>query len=116
MTQRYVTLGDGRKIGLGAYVRAWTQCLALPPQTWIGKGVDGWGQTAREALADLRAGLEDRINRHDHRYGKGRKWGGDYQRETIQAAAALNTPRLRIHWLPQDLKRRFADRLSNSED
>ena len=33
--RRYVTLGDGRKIGLGAYVSAWKTCLTLPPDTHI---------------------------------------------------------------------------------
>lgn len=42
--QRYITLGDGRKIGLGKYVAAWKACKALPPNTPIGKGVTGWGR------------------------------------------------------------------------
>lgn len=43
---RYVTLSDGRKIGLGRYVAAWKACRDLPPSTPIGRGIDGWGQTA----------------------------------------------------------------------
>lgn len=109
--KRYITLGDGRKIGLGKYVAAWKQCLALEPGTFIGKGVNGWGQTAGEALRDLREGLHDRINRHDPAYGKGRKWDTNWYREMVRAAHALNTPRLIVDWLPADLSARFSYRL-----
>lgn len=53
----------------------------------------------------------NRINRHIPNYGRGRKWAPDWQRETLQAAGRLNTPRLVIDWLPRHLKARFADRL-----
>lgn len=113
MTKRYVTLGDGRKIGLGKYVSAWRQCLKLPPGTHIGRGIDGWGQTAGEALYDLRKGLDDRINRNIPGYGAGRKWSPDWQREMSSASAALNYPRLVLRWLPADLMKvpRFRDRV-----
>lgn len=103
MTQRYVTLGDGRRIGLGAYVAAWKRCIELDAETPIGRGVTGWGQTAGEALQDLRAGLADRINKDLPWYGRGRKWSADWQRGMAQAAWQVNTPRLIIRWLPADL-------------
>jgi len=115
MTTRYVTLGDGRTIGLGRYVAAWKACLDLPGNTRIGRGVNGWGQTASEALADLRAGMHDRINRHLPGYGRGRKWDDDWQLAMSHARHQLNTPRLAIHWLPADLRERFADRLCEAE-
>ena len=102
-TKRYVTLGCGRQIGLGRYVAAWKQCLALPPKTSVGPGISGWGQNAGEALADLRAGLDDRINRHLPWHGKGRKWDSDWQRGMTQAAQQINAPRLIVRWLPPDL-------------
>jgi hypothetical protein len=110
--KRYITLGCGRHIGLGRYVAAWKACLVLGPDTPIGRGVDGWGQNAGEALRDLRAGLDDRINRHLPWYGKGRKWDGDWQRSMSYAARELNTPRLVVHWLPSDLRKieRFRER------
>lgn len=101
--KKYVTLGDGRKIGLGAYVKAWKACLALPPETAIGKGVDGWGQSAGEALAALRAGMADRINKNIPSYGVGRKWSSDWYWPIARAAAELNTPRLLVRWIPADL-------------
>lgn len=100
---RYVTLGDGRTIGLGKYVAAWRACLELPPSAPIGRGVDGLGQTAAAALRDLRAGLDDRINRNVPGYGIGRKWSSDWQRAALQASAQVNTPRLIVRWLPADL-------------
>ena len=129
MTARYVTLGNGRKISLGAYVRAWKTCRSLNPRTWIGPGVSGFGQTAGEALVELRRGLDDRINMRgirdletlrpkevrNRRYSKMRKLSADWQRAMTQAASALNTPRLVIHWLPADLRKRFAHRLFDRE-
>lgn len=109
--QRAITLGDGKKVSLGKYVSAWKTILALPPETFIGRCPDGWDGRASDALRQLRAGMHDRINRHDPSFGKGRKWSNDWQRETLQAAARLNTPRLIIDWLPPHLKERFGHRL-----
>ena len=108
-----VTLADGRKIGLGKYVAGWRTCRELPPDTWIGKGVSGWGQTAGEALADLRRGLEDRLNRHLPGYGVGRKWSSDWYFATWNASRAINNPRLIVRWLPADMMKipRFAERV-----
>lgn len=101
--KRYVTLADGRTIGLGKYVAAWKACKALPPQTWIGKDVSGWGQFAGEALADLESGMVDRINRNIPGYGVGRKWSSDWQCQMWRAASDLNTPRLLVRWVPPEL-------------
>jgi len=101
--KRYVTLGCGRPIGLGKYVAAWKACLELPPETKIGRGVNGWGQTAGEALEDLRRGIDDRINRHLPWHGRGRKWSPDWFWPVWRASRDLANPRLRIHWLPSDL-------------
>ena len=54
-------LGCARDVGLGTYVKAWKICLTLEPNTWIGRGVSGWGETAGEALEKLRAGSADRV-------------------------------------------------------
>lgn len=116
MTKRYIVLGCGRRIGLGAYVAAWRKCLALDPETWIGRGVDGCGQTAGEALQDLRRGLHDRINLRSPGFGIGRKWSADWQRQMIYSAGQLNTPRLIIDWLPPEFAVRFPDRLRRNLD
>lgn len=111
MASHYIILGGGRRISLPRYIAAWKACRSLAPDIYIGPGVDGWGQTAAEALRDLRRGLDDRINRHDPAYGVGRKWSPDWQRHMMQAAIALNTPRLVIYWLPAELRGRFSHRL-----
>ena len=112
-SKRYITLGCGRRIGLGRYVAAWKQCLVLPPTVWIGPGISGWGQSAGEALRDLRAGLDDRINRNIPGYGKGRKWSSDWYWPMVRAARDVNNPRLVIRWLPPELMKvpRLKDRV-----
>lgn len=118
MSARYVTLGCGRRIGLGAYVRAWRQCLALAPETRVAGTLSHSREpgTVADVLRQFREGLADRINRHIPGHGQGRKWDADYQRHMLQAAYALNTPRLAIHWLPNDLRTRFAHRLRRHDD
>ncbi len=116
MTIRVITLGDGRQVRLGTYVKAWKICLGLAAGTWLPCTPGGWPGTAEEALQEFRAGLHDRINRHLPWYGKGRKWDSEWQRHTLQAALQLNTPRLTIHWLPERLKARFGRRLSDPSD
>lgn len=111
--KRYITLGDGRKIGLGKYVAAWKACLELPANTPIGRGVSGFGDTAGEALVALRRGLDDRINRNIPGYGVGRKWTQDWYFSTWNASRAINNPRLIVRWLPADMMKvqRFAERV-----
>ena len=116
MTIRVITLGDGRQVRLGTYVNAWTTCKKIAPHAWLPCTPGGWPGTAEDALQEFRAGLHDRINRRLPWYDKGRKWDSDWQRETLQAAIRLNTPRLAIHWLPPHLKARFAHRLSDPWD
>lgn len=120
MSQRFVTLADGRTIRLGKYVAAWRQCIALAPATHIGKGVDGWGQTAGEALADLRRGMHDRINRHLAHYGKGRNWSPDAQRVLVQVAHQVNGRRalreVECRWFPRAIRERVAHKISTERD
>lgn len=109
-----IRLADGRLIGLGRYVAAWRQCLALPPETPIGRGISGWGETAGEALVELRRGLDDRINRHLSWWQAGRKWRSDFQRHLRLAASAVNTPRLAVYrhnW--PDICREYGTRLAH---
>lgn len=115
MTKRAIQLGDGSKTSLRQYVHAWRTILTLDPNTWLNRCPNGWGGTAADALGQLRQGMHDRINRHLPNYGIGRKWSADWQRATIQAAHALNTPRLAIHWLPAHLKCRFEHRLAQND-
>lgn len=114
MSPRYIILGDGKPVTLASYVEAWRYCRAADPATFLRRTPNGWPGYAGEALAQFRGGLHDRINRHLPGYGTGRKWSDDWQRETLQAASRLNTPRLIIDWLPPHLKGRFSHRLRNA--
>lgn len=116
--KKAVVLGCGRRVTLESYVAAWKLCIKLPPKTWIGPGVDGWGQNAGEALADLRKGLEDRINRNLPWYGKGRKWSSDWFYPMWRASRDLNQPHLIVRWVPADLMKvpRFAERVREARE
>lgn len=112
-----VRLGTGRLIPLGVYVAGWKRCLELPPETPLRRGVTGWWPTTvGETLADLRAGMDDRINRHLPWFGAGRKWQSDFQRHLRLAASAVNTPRLAVRWhnfpdVMTEYGRRLRDRI-----
>lgn len=108
-----ITLPNGRPIGLGRYANAWRELLKMDPRRAVA-GFDFFPAPAGEILAKMRAGLMDRINRHDRRYGIGRKWCSDWERGMRSAAWMLNSPRLIIDWLPPELKPRFSYRLRSA--
>lgn len=110
----YVDLGHGRSCRLGVYVEGWRRARSLPPSTPVAFVPGGLGGgTVADVLAALRAGMHDRINRHLPWHGKGRRWSPDWQRAAVHAAAQVNTPRLAVHWLPPDFRRRLAHRLAD---
>lgn len=116
MSRRYVTLGSGQRVTLATYAKVWRRLLNLPPGPGIvaSQGLSGWGsgrQTRDSLLRDFRAGMHDRINMHDPAYGRGRKWSYDWQREAMQTARAVNTPRLVVRWVPAEFRDRLAHRL-----
>jgi hypothetical protein len=116
--RRYVTSGCGRRIALSAYVAAWKTAIIAPPgAVFSGSPSDSREPASRErVLFEFRRGLHARINRHDSAYGVGRKWSDEYQIEMIRAANDLNTPRLRIYYLPPALAVRFSHRLCRRDD
>lgn len=106
----FITLPNGRKVGLGVYAKAWRELLKANPKEQI-KGFGYFSETAESILYEMRGGLAERINAKIPGYGVGRKWANEWYTETWRAARALNEPRLVIDWLPPWLKGRFADRL-----
>ena len=112
MSRRCIVLGDGKRVTLTSYVRAWKLALSLPSKTWVGRLPSGWPGAAGEAVREFRQGLHARINRHLPWFGKGRKWSDEWQWDTRRAANDLNTPRLIIRWLPAHLRARFPHRIS----
>lgn len=109
--RRYITLPNGKRCSIPMYVKAWRLLLTLPPQEPI-SGFSWWTESAADVLREIRAGMHDRINRHDPAYGVGRKWSPDWQRAAGHCARAVNTPRLIVRQIhPADLRARLSHRL-----
>lgn len=108
---RFVTLGSGRKVGLGAYTRAWRQAKKMPSDASVRETPSGRaGSTAGQALREFRAGMHDRINRHVKGHAAGRKWGDDYQAGARHAANNLRAG-VRLHAdAPKDIQRKLSHR------
>lgn len=115
-SKRYVTLGNGQKVGLGQYTNAWRQAKAMNPETGVrGTPSDpNGGGTAGDMVREMRAGMVDRINQKDPDYGKGRKWDSTWQNDARRLADTLarkaEVPAGEAH--PVDLRAKVADRLA----
>jgi hypothetical protein len=114
MVRQTIRLPNGRQCALRTYVHAWRKLKSMSPTAQVG-GFDHFPEDASRILREIRLGLHDRINRHVPDYGKGRKWHHDWQRAAIQAAIAVNTPRLVVRWVPIDLMPRLKHRLTVGE-
>lgn len=113
--RRFVTLGSGRRVTLGAYVRGWRAVKAASPETLYTDSLTGWRDDPTPAgriLAQFRYGMHDRINRHIPGYGVGRKWSPSWYWETWRFARDVNTPRLIVRWAPVEFRQRLAHRLT----
>jgi len=113
MSLRYVTLPNGRKVGLGAYVNAWRALRTMPAGQMV-RGFDHFPDEAGRTLARFRDGMHDRINRHLPGYGRGRRWSQDWHFAALRTARAVNTPRLivRPSTVPHEFRARLAGRLT----
>lgn len=110
-SKQYITLPNGKPCGLDVYVRAWRTLKTLPADAKV-KGFGHFAEDASYILRELRYAVHDRINRHIRSYGRGRKWDQNWQRDAIQTAHAVNTPRLVVRWVPPDLRGRLAHRIT----
>lgn len=108
---KHIVLPSGARVTLKSYCAAWREVLRVDADREF-NDFGAFPMTAGEILSEIRNGIHDRINRHLSYFGKGRKWGENYQTETLRASRALNTPRLAIHWLPLWLRERFEHRIS----
>lgn len=110
--KRAVTLGDGRRVGLGQYVGAWKKALAMDPNAPVAgtPSAPRGGGTAGDAVAEFREGMQDRINKHDPAFGKGRKWDSTWQRDARRLRDTLTrkseVPKGEAH--PVDLRPKLA--------
>lgn len=57
----YVTLPNGRKTGLGTYVKAWKAIKSMPAGASV-SGFFDFPDSAARVLAAMREGIDDRIN------------------------------------------------------
>lgn len=46
----------------------------------------------------------------------GRKWEADWYWTMVRTAREVNTPRLRVYWVPAEIRERLAHRLANRDD
>ena len=113
MPKMYITLPNGRKVGLGVYAKAWRELLKANPKEMV-KGFAYFPEQAESILHAMRGGLSERINAKVPGYGVGRKWANEWYFETWRASRMLNEPRLVIDWLPAWLKPRFGYRLRSA--
>lgn len=60
--RRYITLGDGRKVTLGSYVRVVRKAKAHPDATFTRDLRDRWPSTGAAILRQFRTGMHERIN------------------------------------------------------
>lgn len=118
-----IMLAGGHRVSVATYVNAWRQCRAMVEagqgETWLRRTpCSPTGGTVADALAELRAGALDRLNRHMPAwYGRGRKWSHDWQRGAREVAYRL--PRriiTRERDCPRELRAKLADRLYRDDD
>lgn len=111
-----IMLAGGHRVSLATYVAAWRRCREMVAAgdggVWIRRTpCSDMGGTVSDALAELRAGALDRMNRHMPAwYGRGRKWAGDWQRSAREVSYRM--PR-RIVTLERDCPREIRGRLAH---
>lgn len=115
--RRVVRLGSGQVVTLGTYVAAWRRARAAPPDASFRGSPCGWAgieEPAGEILRQFRAGMDARINQHLPWFGRGRRWGPEWQAEASRLARAVNTPRLIVRWAPPEFRARLAHRIEDA--
>jgi hypothetical protein len=112
-------LPNGKRVGLRAYRQAWQQLKALPADERV-SGFFDFAGPAGEVLAALRAGLQDRINKADPRFGQGRRWNSDWQIQISRDARRLRDitiDRIRVYQFETgEVRTRFGHLLADHGD
>lgn len=86
---RVIGLPNGKQCRLSVYCAAWRTLKTLDPEAEV-KGWEWYPVPARDILRRLHEGLHERINRHDPRHGRGRKWSVAYQIDLRRDARRVN--------------------------
>lgn len=70
--RHFITLGDGKQVTVGSYVRV-VRAAISNPQANFKRGIDdNWPATGVEIVRDFRAGMIERINDAVPYYKRGR--------------------------------------------
>lgn len=125
MRKRIVTLGSGKRVGLGNYVAGVRTAIANPDVIYA-EGLTGFGsRRGSEIRREFLRGLHDRINTgvpyrliggaFSRFPRQGRKWGEDWYSDMRFATRRVNTPRLLVRSIevPPEIRRRLAHRFSD---
>jgi hypothetical protein len=120
--RQFITLPNGRACGIGTYAKAWRTLLAEMQRGNKREAFAGFAHTSETAasiISAMRGGLSERINRHDRRYGIGRKWDADYQAALWRDSRRLRdiAQRIRVYQFETDEARsRFSHLLASRDD
>ena len=113
MSNHAIVLPSGRRVSVGAYVKAWRTLLSVPPDYPVAAGWDHFAVHASDALRDIRHGCEDRINRHLPA-ATGRKYTPQWQQSARRVADYLQGRYvIRNRDVPKELRARLAHRMED---
>jgi len=117
--KHFITLPNGRNVGLGVYVRAFNELKKTPPNEMV-RGFDYFAAPAGEILRKMRESITDRINRHLPHFGKGRNYAPEIEFGVRNLACDLArrvvVRESSVRHLPSKILARVAHRLHKPED
>lgn len=108
---RTIRCPNGHSVTLGAYVIAWRQLREVAPDVQI-RDWSHFPTEARQVLAQMREGMHDRINVRLAWWGRGRKWGSQWQRDIGHLARRVNG---RCVVRPSEVPQEFRGRLEQTD-
>lgn len=113
-----IQLPNGKRVSLATYAAAWRALKVMPKDAQV-NGFAWHHESVESILHAIRGGLSERINRHDARHGKGRKWDNDYFVQAWRDSRKLRdiANRVRVYQFEtQEAKMRFGHLLASYND
>lgn len=115
--KRWVIHTASGTVPLCVYVESWRNAKTAKPGTEYKSSLATWWPVTREELLkQFSEAVHQRINAYVPWYRIGRKWSDGWQISALVAAREVNTPRLRVHWLPLEFRNRLTHRLATFND
>lgn len=118
--KRTIKLPSGRRISLRTYVDAWRKLRDMEKHGVDYMLINDWDWFAVEAdqvLAEIRRGVDHRINTHMPGYAFGRKWDWRWQRDVRRIADNMRQRIItRERECPPEIRERLKHRLYTDED